>query len=166
MIGYVLGSVSAVVLLVTLGMHLAALGGGRLEMPATVGVVLLAAEFIVLGAFVVSAARQFMREKPTAAGLRDLFPGWVIPLVLVVAMYSFGSFLLHVIGGDGAVAVTEGERHLLMRDGETVAVLSREEFFARSAARARAETAYSLVFLLAPCLWFLTRRRPAATATG
>ena len=161
MIGYVLGGVSAVVLLVTLAMHLAALAGGRLEMPAGVGLALLAAEFIVLGAFVVSAARQFLREKPTAAGLRDLFPGWVIPLVLVTSLYSFGSFLLHVIGGDGSVAVVQDGQYLLMRGGEVVREIDHQEFLAWTAAKARAETAYSLVFLLVPCLWFLCRRRRA-----
>ena len=161
MVAYALGAVSAVVLVVTLAMHLAALAGGRLELPPEVGVALIAGELVVLGAFVVSAARHFMREKPTAAGLRDLFPGWVFPLVLVTAMYSFGSFLLHVIGGDGATAVMQDEGYRLMRDGEVVRELGREEFLAWTAAKARAETAYSLVFLLVPCLWFLFRRRPA-----
>ena len=160
---YLLGGISLVVLAATLLMHLAALGGGALELPAAVGAALLLGEFLALAAFVVGAARHFLREKPTAAGLRELFPGWVLPLVLLVAMYSFGSFLLHVAGSGGETVVAEGGRYVLMRGGEPQGEIDEAEYLARRAAGARAETAYSLVFLLVPCLWFLARREPKAT---
>ena len=152
----VLGGASLLVLVATLLMHIAALAGTTPVLPAWLGMTLLLAEFVVLAAFVVSAARHFLREKPSAAGLRVMFPGWVLPLVLVTALYSFGSFLLHVIGGE--TAVEEGERHVLMSGGEVQREIGLPEYQAMRADAARAETAYSLVFVLVPCLWFMARR--------
>ena len=157
MSGKVLGGVSLVLLLVTLGIHLAALAGEYLMPPGRVGVVLLVAEFVLLACFVVSAARHFVRIKPSAAGLRTLFPGWVLPLVLLTAMYSFGSLLLDA-AGSGERAVVDGGRQVLMAGGKVVRELDAEEFATHRAAAARVDTGYSLVFLLVPCLWFLTRR--------
>lgn len=160
---HLLGGVSLLVLSAALLMHLASLTGGAFALPAGLGMALLLAEFVVLAAFVVSAARHFLREKPSAAGLRELFPGWVLPLVLVTALYSFGSFLLHVVGSGGETAVADGERYVLMSGSEEQREIGEAEYVALKAEAARAETAYSLVFVLVPCLWFLARRqRPVA----
>ncbi len=157
-----LGGMSLLVLGATLAMHLLSLAGGTVTLPPAVAVLLLVGEFVVLAAFVVSAARHFLREKPSAAGLRALFPAWVLPLVLVVALYSFGSFLLHVIESGGETAVRDGDRYLVTRSDEPPREIDASEYLDRKIADARAETAYSLIFLLVPCLWFVTRRTGGA----
>jgi len=153
-----LGLLALAGFLVSLVVHVEALGGVDVQAAFPYVMLLHGGMFLVFGPFVLISRSDFSGKqsmRQLAAGL----PRWVAVLCGLTFAYAFLNFVLFMVGYQGNPSMSDG-KYLLLEHGRLIRELSASQYAAFKANEVRGFSGHWLVFYGIPAAYFLFWKKP------
>ena len=155
---HLLALVALIGFLLSLAVHVAALFG--IDVAAKIPLVwaLHVGIFVVFIPFIILSPKV-LGSKPAFADVRQLFPGWVMALGVVIFAYVILNFLLFILATQGGSPSIRDGKFVLQDHGRLIRELTASEYTSFKANEVRGFSGHWLAFYFILFAYFLFRKK-------